>query len=920
MSHLPAIRCTGSDQSTMSNRLPLVLILTAASCTGQPVEAPPPAAPPAPPPAAQAAQRPALPAPAPPPGLRLPRSATPVRYRATLTIVPAEGSLKGAIDIDLTLAEPSRVIWLHGKELAVEGASLVAGGKKIAARAVPGGEDFIGFALDQEAPAGPSRLHVDYHAGISDKDDRGVFKEQEGDGLYVFSQFESIDARRAFPCFDEPSSKVPWQLTLRVKEGDVALSNTPVVSESPAEGGMKTIQFAETRPIPSYLVAFAVGPFELLDAGKAGKKGTPIRIVVPRGQKAEAAYAAATTGPLLNQLEDFFGIPYPYEKLDIVAIPRLISFGAMENAGLITYDKSGMLAKPEEDTIAFRRSYADTITHEMAHQWFGNLVTTAFWDDIWLNEAFASWMEGKILMRWKPEWAYEASRVRRYGYAMQGDSLISARQIRQRIETNDDIQNAFDGITYTKGSAVIDMFESWVGPERFQKGVQRYLREHAFGNATAADFLAAVNAEAGRAVGPAFSTFLDQPGVPLIGAELKCDKGSKPRVELAQERYLPVGSKGAAAQTWQVPVCVRYPTGGKATAEACALLTERTASLELDKAASCPAWVMPNARSVGYYHVAYRPEALDRLLKGGGQQLSLVERLGVLNDLQALMQNGRLPAEAALARLPELTKDPSVHVLRAAVELLRAIRDPFIAAADRPSFARFIRATFGPRAREIGWKPKPAEDEQIRLLRPLLLELVADKGEDKALRAEAEAIASRWLADPRAVEGDIIDAALVVTARHGDKKLFDRIHEAARKTADQNQRRHLIEAMGAFQDPAIAKEALGLFLGREFDARDALLLLYPDERTADVTFAFLKQNFDAILARVADERRGDLPGLGRTFCDEPHRADVEGFFKDRVARLTGGPRNLAQVLERISLCNDLRATHQPGLTAFLKKY
>jgi cytosol alanyl aminopeptidase len=904
----------------MSNRLPLLLLtLAAVSCAAQPAETPPPAVPPAPPAAANAALPSAALSPS-PPSLRLPRTAAPVRYRATLTVVPAEDTLKGAIDIDLSLAEPTSVIWLNGTELTVDGASLEVGGKTVPARAVAGGADFVGFALDAPAPAGPARLHVDYRGQISGKDDRGVFKEQEGDGLYVFTQFENIDARRAFPCFDEPSYKVPWQLTLRVKEGDVALSNTPVTSEARAEGGMKSIQFAETKPLPSYLVAFAVGPFELVDAGKAGKKSTPIRIVVPRGQKAEAAYAAASTGPLLGLLEEFFGIPYPYEKLDVLAIPRLVSFGAMENAGLITFVKSGMLAKPEEDTISFKREYADTMTHEMAHQWFGDLVTMAWWDDIWLNEAFATWMEGKILMQWKPEWAYEASRARSYSFAMRQDSLISARRIRQRIETKDDIQNAFDGITYQKGSAVIDMFESWIGPERFRKGVQRYLNKHAFGNATSSDFLAAVSAEAGRDVGVPFSTFLDQPGVPLIRVDLKCDKGSKPRVELAQERYLPIGSKGGAASTWQVPVCVRYPAGNKATEQACTLLSEPTASLELDKATSCPSWVMPNAAGAGYYHVAYTPDALDRLLKGGGKQLGLVERIRVIDDLVALMQSGKLPAESALSRLPELAKDPSPQVLRSASDLLFAVREAYVPAALRPNFARFVEKALSSRAREIGWKAKPGEDEQIQLLRPLLLSVVADKGEDKALRAEAQQLASRWLDDPRSIDNDVVDAILFVTARQGDKKLFDRLHEAAKKTKDQNQRNHLMQAMAGFQDPAIIKESLALFLSNEFDVRDSLTLLFLDERVAHVGFDFLKQNFDAVLARVPGERRGSLPFMGYSFCDDARRADVDTFFKDRIGKLTGGPRNLARVLEGISLCSALREAHQPSLGALLKKY
>jgi len=907
----------------MSNRLTLLLILITASCGGAPAATPPPPLT-STPSNTQAAALPPAPAPAPPPGIRLPRTAKPVRYSATLTIVPAEDTTKGAIDIDLSLSEPTQAIWLNGTELTVDAASLEVGGKKIAARAVPGGDDFIGFALAEQVPAGPARLHVDYRGKISSKDDRGVFMEQEGDGLYVFSQFENTEARRAFPCFDEPPYKVPWQLTLRVKEGDTALSNTPVLSESAPEAGMKTIRFAETKPLPSYLVAFAIGPFDIVDGGRAGKKSTPIRIVTPRGQKAEATYAVASTGPLLAELENFFGIPYPYEKLDVVAIPRLASFGAMENAGLITYFKTGMLAKPEEDTISFKRGYADTITHEMAHQWFGDLVTMAWWDDVWLNEAFATWMEGKILTRWKPEWAFDASRLRGYGFAMGSDSLVSARRIRQRVETKDDIQNAFDGITYQKGSAVIDMFESFVGAEKFRLGVQRYLNRHAFGNATATDFLVEISAEAGRDVAPAFSTFLDQPGVPLVSADLKCDKGSKPKVELTQERYLPIGSKGkATASSWQIPVCVRYPAeekGKKVTLEACTLLSERAASIELAKADRCPAWVMPNARAAGYYRVAYKADALAELWKSGAKQLSLVERIRLVDDITALVGNGKLGADAGLSRLPELVKDSSPHILRPAVDMLFSMRYAYIPDALRPNWARFVEKTFGPKAREIGWKPKPGEDEQIRLIRSNLLSVVADKGEDKALLEEANALAQRWLDDPRAVENDVVDGVLAVTAHRGDQKLFDRLYEGAKKAKDQVQRGHLIGGMSQFRDPAIVKKSLSILLRNELDARETAFLFFQDERMTDVTFSFLKENFDAVLKGIPGEIGGYLPFVAGGFCDEPHRADVEAFFKDRVTKLTGGPHNLAQVLEGISLCTALRDAHQASLAAFLKKY
>ncbi|APR79905.1 Membrane alanine aminopeptidase N [Minicystis rosea] len=536
----------------MPRRL-LPVVLLAAACSAEPlppVEAPPPATATA-----------AAPAPS-PPTLRLPKTAAPVRYAATITIGAARGTIDGVVDIDLTIAEPTSIVWLNATEISVREAYLSVGGRKLSARVVPDGDDFVGFAFTESVPAGAARLHVAYGGKISDKDDRGVFEEKEDGASYVFSQFENTEARRAFPCFDEPSYKVPWQLTLRVPEGDVALSNTPSLSET-KEDGMKVVRFAETKPLPSYLVAFAVGPFDVVDAGSAGKNKTRIRIATPKGRTARAAYAVKTAPQLLDRLEAYFGTPYPYEKLDLAAVPHLISFGAMENAGLITCSERLLLARSEEETPRFQQGFVAVTAHEMAHQWFGDLVTMAWWDDVWLNEAFATWMEDKILVPFKPEWRWEIARAQSTSGAMNGDALVSARRIRQAITSNDDIQNAFDDITYNKGAAVIGMFESYVGEERFRRGVQRYLGAHQHGNATSADFLAAVGAETSAEIGPAFTTFLDQPGVPLVRAELACTPGKKgeARLSLSQQRYLPAGSPGSSEASWQIPVCYRWGRG-----------------------------------------------------------------------------------------------------------------------------------------------------------------------------------------------------------------------------------------------------------------------------------------------------------------------------------------------------------------------
>ena len=524
-----------------------------------------------------------------PPKLRLSEveSITPVSYRADLTLDPTKDTFTGSIAMKLSIKQATSTIWLEQEQMTIQSATLTAEGKSLQAKAVPSGEDFVALRFDSTVPVGNAELKVAYTGTVITKNSSAVFRQQDNGNWYIFSQFEPTDARGAFPCFDEPSYKTPWQLTLHIPASDTAISNTAIATENTA-GATKTITFKETKPLPSYLVAFAVGPFEYVDAGKAGKNQVPVRIVVPKGHSGEAKYAAEVSAEIITKHEQYFGYPYPYDKADQVAVPDTSGWGAMENPGMVTYAQNLILAKPETDSINRQRGYAEVAAHELAHQWFGDLVTTAWWNDIWLNEAFATWKEQKFIEEWKPEWKTQVGDVDSKLYAEGEDSLISARKIRQPIEAKDDISNAFDGITYQKGAAVIGMFESWMGAKEFQKGVQSYMKQYAFKATTAGDFLDALSTSSKRDVTTAFSTFLNQAGVPLVSVALKCDGGAA-TLHLEQQRSLPLGSKGSADQIWNIPFCVRYGTSDSGES-ACTLMTQKTADWQL-KTKSCPTWV-----------------------------------------------------------------------------------------------------------------------------------------------------------------------------------------------------------------------------------------------------------------------------------------------------------------------------------------
>ena len=310
------------------------------------------------------------------------------------------------MEIEISLKGEADTVWLNAKELEVKTAAArsAEGGEEIPAAAAAAGSDFVRLTFQRNLSPGRWIVSLEYRGHVDLKDTEGLFRQREGDDWYVFSQFEAISARRAFPCFDEPAFKVPWQLVLHVPKNLVAVSNTPVLSETDEAGGTKKVVFARTKPLPSYLIALGVGPFDVVPAGTAGRNKVPIRMIVPKGRGAETRWAAESTGPILDLLERYFDTPYPYEKLDHLVIPQTVGFGAMENPGLVTYVSTYLLAKPADETIRFRRHYASVCAHETAHQWFGDYVTMAWWDDVWLNEAFATWMGDKIIGRWKPEW------------------------------------------------------------------------------------------------------------------------------------------------------------------------------------------------------------------------------------------------------------------------------------------------------------------------------------------------------------------------------------------------------------------------------------------------------------------------------------------------------------------------------------
>ena len=859
-----------------------------------------------------------------PPELRLPDTVAPVEYKANLTLDPAKTSFSGHIAISLDIKQSTDVIWLNASQLKIENAVLKNGAKTVDATILPGNANFVGLQLPAPLEPGKAEVTMRYAGSIQQKSSSGAFHMTDNGNDYIYTQFESIDARDVFPCFDEPSYKVPWQLTLDIPSTDSAVSNTRSTNEQ-SKAGRKVITFRKTKPLPSYLVAFAVGPFDFVPAGKAGKNGVPIRIVTPKGHADEAKYAAEVTPTIINRLEEYFGIPFPYEKSDQVAIPVTFGFGAMENAGMVTYAQTIILAKPGSDTEARRRGYASTAAHELAHQWFGDYVTTAWWNDIWLNEAFATWMEQKILREWKPEWKTGIDDVEAKLYAERQDSLVAARKIRQEIKTNDDISNAFDGITYQKGAAVIGMFERYVGSDQFQKGVQSYLKRYAFKNATAPEFLDSISESSGKNITPAFSTFLNQAGIPLLDISLEC-KNDEATLHLKQNRYLPLGSKGSTDQVWQIPVCVRYGTDTSGQ-NSCELVSDPQTEMKL-KGAGCPSWIEANDKARGYYRVNYSPELLSALTKGDVQaRLTPPERVDLMGNAEALVNAGKLPVSSSLGLVNTFHSDPSLKVVGNALDLALQPHAHLVPANLEPNYQRFLQKNFQALAHELGWKPAAGESDERTLLRPQLLVAVATSGGDIELAKEAQELAQKWFSDKNAIAPSMTSAVLGTAAYYGNDALAEKFVEQLGKTKDRLERNRIIYAMSQFRDPAAIQTGMQAVLSGKVPFIEGGRLLFAGQEhqsTRTLGFEFMKTHFDELAAKRPTGGGADagarFPYVGASFCTAENKSALQNFFQPRVEQFLGAPRVLSQVIESVDICIAEKKAQEPDVKAFLEKH
>ncbi len=855
---------------------------------------------------------------------RLPRTVVPDKVAVELKIDPTQARFSGSVHMTVTVAEATNTVWMHGRDLAISSARITpskgtAQAFKVEMVDVSG---VLKLTVPEAIPAGRAVIDIVYDAPFGEL--QGAYKVKPDGNDYVITQMEAIGARNTFPGFDEPGFKQPWDISLVVPNGQVAVANTREIRSEKVGDGWTRHVFATTENLPSYLIAFAVGPWDVIDgpdmpANAVRNYPVKLRGIAAKGQGPRMKYALDNTAAIVAAEEAYFDIPYPFDKLDLVAAPDF-GAGAMENAGLIVYRDSLMFIDDKTD-VRNRQGYWGTHAHELAHQWFGDLVTMPWWDDLWLNEAFATWMASKITGELQP--GFHSSRGLQEGAlgAMSEDSLVSTRRVHEPINEFTDIESAFDGITYQKGGATLAMFERYVGEEKFRTAIRAYLKKHARGNATSADLISAIAevSDDPDGVRKAFNSFIDQPGVPIVNVTSQCNDG-KPSVLVKQERYLPIGSAATKAGDWLVPLCLRYGDSA-GVHEQCSLVGGKSATVAL-KTDRCPDFVMPNADGAGYYR--FSMAAADQLkLEANFDRLSEREQRAFADSIDAAYEAGVIDSKTFLSAAARLANAPVRQTATAALGNIGwMIRNLAKTKAEKQALRDFVAKIYAPRLAKIGTEPRVGESDDDRLLRNTLVSTMASVAREPKLRAELAATGRRVLGvggdgalHLDAVSTDQRGLALSIAMGDGDATVYDALVTHLAVTQDAVLRGQLLGAMGAAKDPALVARTRALAFEKGKLRRNELRYALAagdreDAASQAAARAWLDENFSALEAKLSPGGASLVNGYAGGMCSVAEADLIVPKFGQRLSAMEGGPRTLAQAVEGVKLCASLKQKQQ----------
>jgi puromycin-sensitive aminopeptidase len=839
---------------------------------------------------------------------RLPRTVIPSRYELAIEPDLAAGTFRGAEDVRITVREPVREIVLNAVDLRVEDGRLTNGnGTKVDVSEISldRTNERARVLLAEPAQPGEWTLHLEY-TGVLNERLVGFYPSTYIDAegrtrTIATTHFEAADARRAFPCWDEPDLKAVFSVTLVVEDGLVALSNTPEVGREPSGDRKVAVRFDDTIPMSTYLVAWVVGPLELTEA--VDVDGVPLRVAYVPGKGHLVDFAIESGAFSLRFFTDYYGIPYPEKKVDFVALPDFAA-GAMENLGLITYRESLLLVEPSQSTQQELLAVADVVAHELAHMWFGDLVTMRWWNGIWLNEAFATFMANLAVDAFRPDWDRWGSFRRVCSTALEIDALDSTRPIEYPVNSPDDASDMFDSLTYTKGAAVLRMLERYLGPGRFRDGIRRYLRDHEFGNTETSDLWDSIETATEEPVRRIMDTWIWQGGYPLVTVREDGDS-----LSFAQERFRYDG--GDDGTRWEVPLLAREPSGRDG--EVRAILVEPMGA-DLPRLARDPV-VVANAEGASFLRVGYEGALRERVWTHALEALAAIERFGLVDDTWAEAVAGGVPAAEYLELVRGLTGETDLHVWQTVVTTIGWF-DRFVEAEAREGLRRYVRELARPAFDRLGWEPGPDEPDLSRSLRGTLVSGLAILGGD----AEVSARARELEAEARAgepLDASLAAAAVAVVAATGDGHDVEGFLARSKDAPTPQEQLRYLYALADFRQPNLIDRTLDLALSDEVRSQNAPFLLARAMANRDVgdrAWRFVEDHWEEVNRRLPPNTIIYLADGVRFLTTPDQEADAQAFFDQHD--IPQARKMLKQVLERQRINVAFRRRVEPQLAAF----
>lgn len=825
---------------------------------------------------------------------RLPSTVKPVFQSIELNLDPSRPDFSGSVSIEIEVAEDRDNIGIYQLGLTFDSITLSNDKGKRTLSPAQGEYDMHWLADGEKIAAGRYTLDIEYHGDYA-TDSLGMHRVTFEDNEYIFTQFEAMYGRRAIPLFDEPAFKFPYQLTINAPAGLTVVANNPVAKHSEKDGWQR-VEFEKTPPLPSYLIAYAVGP---LDRAPIEGMSVPGYVYTPKGHADQVGFVTRETPKIVAALEEYFDLEYPYKKLDFVAVPEF-AFGAMENPGLITYRTDLMLVGDQVSGL-LAQSVLGVIAHEVAHIWYGDLVTMAWWDDIWLNESFATWMAQTIIRNLYPEFETNLSLGRSSAFA--GDQSTTTRPIRSEVKTEKDYGTDL-GLRYSKGQAILGMLESYIGPAAWQKAIRQYVRDFAWGNATDYDLWNVVSRESGMDVTRIANDFLSQPGYAL----LSFDKDGK----VTQQRYMPYGIE-AQDLHWRIPLTVKYKKDGQVR-ETFYLLDDRTGALDIPRGAD---WLYPDAKAMGYYRWQIDPNQFTSLVSDMSA-LSNREQKALLDNSEALWAARKQSISDYLDVVDQLLEHEHPLVFQSALTAIAGIGEELLQEEDRELYAAYLNRRLSGRFAEFGVEHRPGDSEAIIKMRPYLVALLGSDGSNPDVIRAAETLTENFFADAASVEAVLAAAALVVVAENDEaaERYTDYI-DAYENAQSQIQKTVILQSM-AFRNPEVVGKHLDFSISPAVAAGDAAMgvgtysAILDDHR---IIYDWMDKNIDAFQAKIPGYMHAYLPQIMAGKCTPANRKMLNDFFVDRGEVYA---ESLAKALESQDQCIARKAREHGDFRAWLE--